>query len=85
MTVPCNLRDWPPEASTAGDGLTDEAFRPWTEALRTGKLRLDANEFETAIASLELAARLAPDHADTQFFLARALLPDAPKSMPRRS
>jgi tetratricopeptide (TPR) repeat protein len=71
-TVPCNLRDWRPEASTMDVSLGDDAQRQWSEAFVTGKQRLESGDFEAATASLERAVRLAPGYAETQFLLAKA-------------
>ena len=71
-TVPCNLREWRPSTSTTEVRLTDDEHRQWSEAFLTGKRRLESGDFEAVIASLEPAARLAPGHAETEFFLAQA-------------
>ena len=71
-TVPANLRDWRPQASTMDVRLDDDAQRQWTEAFVTGKQQLNNGDFEASAASLELAARLAPGYAETQFLLAKA-------------
>jgi len=71
-TVPSNLRDWRPQASTMSVKLSDGDRRQWSEAFVAGKRRLESGDFEAAAANLKRAARLAPDYAETQFLLAKA-------------
>ena len=71
-TVPCNLSQWRPEASTMASTISEVDGRTWAEAFRLGKERLGRSDFEAAMVQMERAARLAPGHAETQFLLARA-------------
>lgn len=72
VTVPANLRQWRPQASTGLAALTEDRRREWSEAFASAKRRLQAGEFEAAAADLEEAARIAPSHAETQFLLGQA-------------
>ena len=71
-TVPANLRQWRPQASTGLSALTNDDSQKWSELVASAKRRLDAGDFEAATADLQQAARLAPDHAETQFLLGQA-------------
>lgn len=69
-TVPCNLR-WRPEGSLMG-GLSDKNRLNWEGAFFSGKNKLNAHDFAGACMNLELAVRLAPGHAETQYLLGQA-------------
>ena len=71
-TIPCNLREWRPEASAALAALSEENRQAWSEVFGAGQRHLEAKEWGTAKANLERAARLAPGHARTQFLLGQA-------------
>ena len=71
-TVPCNLREWRPEASGGMATLSEEDRQAWLDAFGSGKRRLDAKEWEAAKTNFERAARLAPGHAETLFLLGKA-------------
>jgi tetratricopeptide (TPR) repeat protein len=68
-TVPCNLRQWSPAGSTIETGVSEEDRGKWEAALLSGKKRVDEHDWAGARADLELAARIAPAHAETQFLL----------------
>jgi len=70
-TVPCNLRQWRPKASATIAALEDKDRETWSEAFRSGRRRLAAEDLEVARADLERAARLAPGHAETQYMLGK--------------
>jgi len=71
-TVPCNLRDWRPNASTIDMRLGVDAERQRSEAFAAGKRQLNRGDYAAAIVSLEHAAHLAAGHAETQFLLAQS-------------
>jgi tetratricopeptide (TPR) repeat protein len=71
-TVPSNLRDWRPQKSVVGHFMDDSARTAWQEAFVSGQSSLGAAEYHDAIAALESASLLAPEHADTHFLLGRA-------------
>ncbi|MCE5257260.1 MAG: tetratricopeptide repeat protein [Spirochaetaceae bacterium] len=71
-TVPCNLRQWRPEASTLGSALSASDTKEWSSTLATGARQLDAKNFRAAILNLDQASKLASAHAQTQFLLAQA-------------
>ena len=70
-TVPCNLRDWPPEsvASLRGD---ETEMSAWTAAFNDGRRKLDGGQFREAITALEQAATIAPQYAETHYLLGKA-------------
>ena len=71
-TVPCNLRDWRPQRSVAGEFVNDSQRRSWQERYAAGQSYLATGEPRQAVAELENALRLAHRHADTHFLLGRA-------------
>jgi len=71
-TVPCNLRQWRPEASTGVASLAEGDRRRWSDLFASGSRFLKSSRFELAAVDLEQAARIAPHHAETQFLLGQA-------------
>jgi len=71
-TVPCNLRQWRPEASTTGSSLTERDRQRRSDLFVSGSRLLKSGRFELAAADLDQAARIAPHHAETQFLLGQA-------------
>ena len=71
-TVPCNLRQWRPEASIGVASLAEHDRQRRSELFASGSRLLKGGRFELAAADLEQAARLAPHHAETQFLLGQA-------------
>lgn len=71
VTVPVNLRDWEPIVSSPPP--SGEAGVAWRERLVQGRRALANGLASEALAALRDAVALAPDHADTRFWLARAL------------
>ena len=71
-TVPCNLRQWRPEASSGVASLAERDRQRRSELFASGSRLLRAGRFEQAATDLEQAARLAPQHAETQFLLGQA-------------
>jgi tetratricopeptide (TPR) repeat protein len=71
LTVPTNLRDWHPVVSE--HGLDSGEADAWKERYEDGRRFLFEGENEAARRSMEEAARLAPAHAATHFYLGRAL------------
>ncbi|MGB6041944.1 MAG: tetratricopeptide repeat protein [Pirellulales bacterium] len=72
VTVPANLRQWNPEASTGMASLSEADRQTWSKEFESSRRQLNAADFAAAAVNLEKAPRLAPDHAETQFFLAQA-------------
>ena len=71
VSVPVNLRDWRPNVSApAPAGAVGDTWRAHVLRGRRALFRGDAAEAARALAS---AASLAPDHAETRFWLATAL------------
>lgn len=70
-TVPVNLRDWHPNVSI--QRLSGAQLARWQAEFAAGRAALLRGEAEEAVRRLERAAGLAPDHAASHFFLARAL------------
>lgn len=71
VTVPVNLRDWRPNVSV--HGLSGAALERWSirfEGARGALLRGDA---ERALALVDEAVALAPEHAETRFVRGRVL------------
>lgn len=71
-TVPCNQRDWSPEASGTVAALPDADRRAWAEAFGVGKQQLQAKKLMEARVQLEKAVLLAPEHAESQYLLGKA-------------
>lgn len=71
-TVPCNEREWSPEASGNVASLSGEDRQAWSEGFAVGKGQLENGKPELAVTRLEQAARLAPMHAETQYYLGKA-------------
>ena len=71
-TVPCNLRQWRPEASTGVASLAGPERKQRSEVFASGSRLLKKGRFELALADLEQAARIAPHHAETHFLLGQA-------------
>ena len=71
LTVPVNLRDWAPNASVNSNAPT-ESLR-WRADYVAGRGALLRNDTTTAVAKLQRAAEAEPEHADSHFYLARAL------------
>ena len=71
-TVPANVHEWLPEASTGAESLSASDRQQWSAAFRTGKIAKNAGEFATAASHLERAASRAPHHAETHFLLAQS-------------
>jgi tetratricopeptide (TPR) repeat protein len=70
MTVPVNLRDWEPNVSYLG--LTAIDSLNWIKEFKEGKKQFLTANYSEAIASFEKAKKIAPHHAETCFWLARA-------------
>ena len=71
-TVPCNLRQWRPEASSGVATLAEPERRKRSELFASGSRHLKSGRFEMAAVDLEQAARIAPHHAETRFLLGQA-------------
>jgi tetratricopeptide (TPR) repeat protein len=70
MTVPVNLRDWEPNVSHLGLNSVDSL--KWVNEFKEGKRFFLTSNHSEAIASFERAQKIAPHHAETCFWLAKA-------------
>jgi len=70
MTVPVNLRDWEPNVSYLGLNSNDSI--QWIEEFKDGKNQMLSSDYSEAIVSFSNANKIAPNHAETCFWLARA-------------
>lgn len=70
MTVPVNLRDWEPNVSYLGLNGTDSVR--WGKEFKDGKKKYLTSKYSEAVASFTRAYKIAPLHAETYFWLARA-------------
>ena len=70
-TVAVNLRDWHPNVSY--QVLQGAELARWREHYDRGRAALLKNDPDTAVSELKLAASLNPLHAETHFYLGRAL------------
>ena len=70
-TVPANLRQWQPEASSEIAILSEADRQKWSQEFTSGKRHFDAGEFRIAATNFQRAAQLGPQHAETQFLLAQ--------------
>lgn len=70
MTVPVNLRDWEPNVSYLG--LTPVDSLNWANEFKKGKRQFLSSNYSEAIASFGRAKKIAPLHAETCFWLAKA-------------
>ena len=70
-TVPCNQREWSPEASAAVSDLGEADRQAWSVAFARGKRLLQEQQGDSALESLERAVTLAPDHAESQYLLGK--------------
>ncbi len=66
-TIPANVQGWRPEASTGGG----QDHRRWTGVVAAGKRLLKRGEYQQALLRFQEAVEMAPEHAETQFDLAR--------------
>ena len=71
-TVPCNLRDWPPQKSTVGASLDRQQVRAWRSALQQAADDMGTDRFGAAVEQLKRAAAVAPGYARTYYQLAQA-------------
>ena len=74
VTVPCNLRDWPPQRSQAGGNADGPARQSavWSAAYYGGRRSLAAGEYREAVRQLQRSLEMAPGNADAYFLLGRA-------------
>jgi len=70
-TVPCNLRDWIPNASTAAS-MSDHTRRLWSQAIRAGREALAENAYDLAVDHFHNALQLSPNHAEALYLLGQA-------------
>jgi len=72
-TVPCNLREWRPERSTTFPDLSDSESATLRTYLLEGRAQLESGEHERALETLARAREIAPDFAETHYWLGKAL------------
>jgi tetratricopeptide (TPR) repeat protein len=72
-TVPCNLRDWRPELSSTSADLSDPESAALRARLLEGRAQLESGEHERALETLTRAREIAPDFAETHYWLGKAL------------
>jgi len=72
-TVPCNLREWRPERSETSVELSDSGYATWRTHLLEGRAQLQSGEPERAFETLEQARKIAPDFAETHYWLGKTL------------
>ena len=72
-TTACNLSQWIPNASVPEKSLDDEEQRQWISALVTGKRLLEAGNASQAATSFRRAAQIGTGHAETHYWLGKAL------------
>ena len=72
-SVPVNLRHSAPFLSVHSRNLSQDQLDQWSELTRKGAQSSDQKDWGAAIASLQAALAIDPDHADTHFRLATAL------------
>jgi tetratricopeptide (TPR) repeat protein len=71
VTVPANLRGWRPNVSL--QRLENDALREWDERFTAGRRALLNGKDDAAVRAFRSALELEPLHADTYYYLARAL------------
>jgi len=71
LTLPANLRDWRPNVSHVPAGMPEQAR--WENRFREGRAALLRADPEAAVIALREAIALSPEHADSHYFLGRAL------------
>ncbi len=74
MTLPSNLKDFPPLRSRHRPDLGSQDLAQWEQYYRAGLHLLQAGDETAAAAELDAAERLDPAYADLHFQLGRALL-----------
>jgi Flp pilus assembly protein TadD len=72
-TVPCNLRDWRPERSSTSGDLSDGESAALRTYLLEGRAELESAQPERALETLARAREIAPDFAETHYWLGKAL------------
>lgn len=70
MTVPVNLRDWEPNVSCLGLHSNDSLI--WVNEFNKGKKHFLTSNYTEAVASFSRAIKIAPFHAETSYWLAKA-------------
>lgn len=70
MTVPVNLRDWEPNVSYLGLNSIDSIR--WLKEFKGGKRKYLSLKYSESIESFNTANKIAPVHAETYFWLAKA-------------
>jgi tetratricopeptide (TPR) repeat protein len=73
LTLPCNLREFPPYLSRHGRMLSDTENEKWNLFYTKGLESIKQDEFKQALAYFNSAEKIEPHHADLQFQLGRTL------------
>jgi tetratricopeptide (TPR) repeat protein len=71
LTLPVNLRDWRPNVSYLRPEMPDRSR--WESRFRDGRAALLRADPDAAVTALREAVALAPEHADSHYFLGRAM------------
>ena len=72
-TVPCNLREWRPELSSTSADLSESESATLRTYLLEGRAQIESGEHERALETLARAREIAPDFAETHYWLGKAL------------
>jgi len=75
MTLPSNLKDFPPLKSLHRQDLTPQDQAQWERYFRAGLDLFQVGDHTAAEAEFAAAARLDPDYAELHYQLGRTLLP----------
>jgi len=73
-TVAVNLRDCAPFASVHSDGLSESQLREWERFFNTGANAQASEDWRTALANFDQAARIDDSHAELRFRRGQCLL-----------
>jgi tetratricopeptide (TPR) repeat protein len=67
VTLPCNLRDFPPYRSEHGSALSEEDLEEWKKVYWKGIQSIDRKEWDRALGYLVLAEKMDPLYAEGPF------------------
>ncbi len=73
LTLPCNLREFPPYYSRHDDTLSETEMEKWNRFYKKGLEGIERGELDQALSWLALAEEIDPDYADLQFRIGRVL------------
>jgi len=72
-TVPCNLREWRPERSSISADLSELESESLRTSLLEGRAQFESGEHDRALKTLARAREIAPDFAETYYWIGKAL------------